>query len=150
MGKHINQFGLTFIELILVVSILLILALMTPTFYSKFALQNATSNTIDQLVGSLRKAQVYSMVSRQSDSWSVHIDTSNITLYKGNNFSTRNSGFDEKFAISSNVSITNLTDINFARMTGIPNIISSQTVTISSTNSSGSITINTQGVVIRN
>lgn len=150
MKKYSGQFGLTFIELILVVSILSIIALLTPSFYSKFALQNATSNTIDQLVGSLRKAQIYSMVSRQGDSWSVHIDTSEITLYKGNNFSTRNSGFDETFSLSPNVSITNLTDINFTRVIGIPNIASAQVVTVSSTNSNGSITINTQGVVIRN
>src|SRR3990172_2374453 len=89
--------GFTIIELILVVAIMLTISVMAPVFYSRFLLQNAVANTVDQLTGSLRKAQIYSMMGKQGSEWSVNYSSNTIPLYKGTSFATRDSTFDEKF-----------------------------------------------------
>lgn len=140
--------GFTLIELILVLAIMLTISVMAPTFYSRFLLQNAVANTTDQMVGSLRKAQIYSMVGKQNSAWSLNYSSNTITVYKGTDFATRNIAFDEKFSVNSNVSVSGMTDINFTRLTGVPTP-STSTITISSGTNSDIITVNSQGVVSR-
>jgi len=138
----------TLIELILVVSIMLTISIMSPIFYSRFLIQNAVSNTSDQMAGSLRKAQLYSMVGKQGSAWSINYSLNTITVYKGSVFASRDVSFDEKFSINTNVSITGITDINFERLTGVP-VPSSSTILITSGANSETITVNSQGVISR-
>lgn len=138
--------GFTLIELILVVAIMLTISVMAPVFYSRFLLQNAVANTVDQLTGSFRKAQIYSMMGKQGSAWSVNYSLNTITLYKGTTFASRDSSFDETFSVNSNVSVAGLTDVSFARFSGLPTP-STSSITVSSGNNSKNITINSQGVV---
>lgn len=140
--------GVSFLELILVVALVSIISIMSPIFYSRFILQNAVFNTADQLSGSLRKAQLYSMMSKQGSAWSVNYSSNAITLYKGTTFSGHDTSFDEKFDVNSNVSVSGITDISFARITGISQP-STSTINISSNNNSKTITVNSQGVASR-
>lgn len=140
--------GFTIIELILVVAIMLTLSVMAPVFYSRFLLQNAVANTVDQFTGSFRKAQTYSMMGKQGSAWSVNYSSNAITLYKGTSFASRDSSFDEKFSVNSSVSVSGITDVSFARFSGLPNP-STSSITVSSGNNSKNITINSQGVVSR-
>ncbi|MBI2337950.1 prepilin-type N-terminal cleavage/methylation domain-containing protein [Candidatus Daviesbacteria bacterium] len=140
--------GFTLIELILVVAIISFIALLSSPFYSRFLLQNAVDNTKDQLVGSLRKAQTYSMMGKRGSAWSVNFSTNTITLYKGTSFASRDASFDEKFSVNPNVSVAGITDISFARATGLP-APAGATINISSANNNKSVTVNSQGVVSR-
>lgn len=140
--------GVSFLELILVVALVSIISTMSPIFYSRFILQNALSNTSDQMVGSLRKAQLYSMMSRGGNNWSVNYSLNTITLYKGVSFASRDSSFDEKFELNSNVSVLGITDISFSKIIGLP-APSTSTITISSGSDSEIINVNSQGVVTR-
>lgn len=137
--------GFTFIELLLVISITLIIGSYSAVFFSRFISQNAVSNTQDQLTNQLRKAQLYAMMSKQNSNWGVNFSSNTITLYQGNSFATRNTAFDEVFTVNNSVTVSGLSDTNFARMTGIPNTTSS--VTVSGTGGSKTITVNSQGVV---
>ena len=138
--------GFTIIELILVVAIMLTISIMAPVFYSRFLLQNAVANTVDQLTGSLRKAQIYAMMGKQGSEWSVNYSSNTITLYKGISFASRDTSFDEKFSVNSNVALSGITDVSFARFSGLP-IPSTSSITVSSGNNSKNITINSQGTV---
>lgn len=140
LPKLNNSYGITIIELLLVTSIMLILGLMSVSFYSRFLTQNAVDNTTNQLVQSFRKAQVYSMTGKQNEVWGVKYQANKIILYL-----TGNSAFDETFSVNSNITIDNFTDISFARITGIPS--TSGAITISGNNSSKTVTVNSQGVV---
>ena len=136
--------GFTLIELLVVVGIMTTLAFMSVSFYSRFFLQNAVANTVDQVVGTLRKAQTYSMMGKNDDKWGVNYSASKITLFKGSALGV-NPAFNESFTVNSNVTITGLTETTFARGTGIPSGILS--ITVSSTNNnSKTITVNSQGV----
>lgn len=136
--------GLTIIELLLVVSIILTLGVMSISFHSRFVLQNALSNTENQLLGSFRKAQIYSMMGRRNGTWGVKYSSLNnkITLYL-----TGNSAFDENFSVNNNISINGFTDISFAKTTGQASQTS--TITITGLNTAKTITVNSQGVTTR-
>lgn len=138
--------GVTIIELLLVIAIISTLGILSVSFYARFITQNEVLNTVDRLVGSFRKAQIYSMMGKENGAWGVKYTASpkTITLYL-----TEDSGFDETFSVNSNIAIVGFTDILFAKGTGLPNISGQTTITISGGNNSKTININNQGVVSR-
>ena len=85
------------------------------------------------------------MMGRQNGSWGVTINSGAIILYQGTSFVSRNSAFDERFTLNPNISITGLSEINFTKVTGLPN--DTPTITVSGNGTTKSITINSQGVV---
>ena len=133
--------GFTIIELLLVILIVSIITLMSASFYSRFLTQNAVDNTREQLVGSFRKAQTYSMMGKQNGVWGVRYTLSpkKITLYL-----TGSSAFDEIYNVNDNITVT-VFDITFAKITGLPS--ATPTITITGGDNSKTITINSQGVV---
>lgn len=138
--------GFTLIELILVMAIISFIAMLSSPLYSRFLLQNAVGNTVDELSGSLRKAQTYAMAGKQDSAWSVNYSSNTITLYKGTNFASRDPSFDETFSVNPNVTVSGITDISFAKATGLPTP-STANISISSGNNNKTVTMNSQGVV---
>lgn len=138
--------GFTLIELLLVVAIISTITITSSVFYSRFLLQNAVDNTVDQLTGSLRKAQMYSMTGKGGSSWGVNYSNNTITLFKGPAFGGRDPGFDEKFSVNPNVIIDGWNDIYYSRLNGMPTP-SALNLTVSGGNNSKSVTVNSQGVV---
>src|SRR3989338_10821570 len=114
--KHKSS-GFTLIELLLVISMISIIGTFSVVFFSRFLTQNAVANTQDQLIGQLRKAQVYAMMGRQNSAWSINYSSNTITLYIGTTFAGHNTAFDEKFTVNSNISVSGITDVNFAKAT---------------------------------
>ena len=139
--------GFSFIELILVVSLVLLLGLMSSGFAVRFLTQNAVANVGDQLVNDFRTAQMNAMMGKQNSNWGVNYASNTITLYKGSSFATRTTSFDQTFSVNSGVTISGLSDLNFARMTGLPG--STPTITITGSGETKTITVNSQGVVTR-
>lgn len=135
-----NQNGVTLIELILSIVIISTLALLSVSFYSRFFTQNAVDNANNQLVGSLRKAQIYSMMGKQNGTWGVKYASNKITLYL-----VGNSAFDENYSVNNNITVSNFSDISFAKSTGLPSSVA--IITINSGSNTKIVTINSQGVV---
>lgn len=145
--RNKKAFGL--IELMLTVAIVLVLSAGSGVIYSRFLIQNAVSNTVDQIVQNARKAQYYAMTSRKSNSsgWGLHYDSWILTLYQGASFPTRNTALDEAWTINNNVSISGWGDINFARMTGEPSMTA--TITISGQGNDKTVSVNSLGMISR-
>jgi len=139
--------GFTLIELLLVISIVLIIGTFSVIFFSRFLTQNAVSNTQDQLIGQLRKAQVYAMMGRRNGNWGVRFGSNTITLFQGNSYAGRNTAFDETFSQNANISISGFTEIVFTKTTGLPN--TTGTYTIIGNDTSKQIIVNSQGVASR-
>lgn len=140
--------GFTLIELLLVIAIVLIIGTFSVIFFSRFLTQNAVANTQDQLIGQLRKAQIYAMMGKQNSAWSVNYSSNTITLYIGTTFAGHNTAFDEEFTVNSNILVSGITDVNFAKTTGLPTPVTSS-VTISNGTTIKTIDINAQGVASR-
>ena len=132
--------GLTLIELLLVISIIMILGTFSSVFYSNLLSRNAVSNTAEQLVGQLRKAQIYTMEGKGNDSWGVRIEPSQIVLFAGST-----SAFDEVFSVNQNISVTGFTQVLFSKPSGIPD--STPTITVSGNNNTETITVNSEGMI---
>lgn len=139
--------GLTVIELLLVISLIMVISLVSAGFYSRFLTQNAVQNTTAQIVGQMRKAQIYAMMGKRNSNWGINYSGQVLTLYTGNSFATRTPGFDENFTINSNINVSNLTDVNFTKVTGVPS--STSTIGVAGNNTAKSISVNTLGVVSR-
>jgi len=139
--------GVTLIELLLVVVILLTIVVLSAPFYSRFLTQNAVGNTADQLIASFRKAQIYSMMGKQNNTWGVKytVATQKITLYLSGN-----PAFDENYSVNNNITVGGFSDISFARVTGLPSGASFPlTITITGGNNTKTIQMSSQGVVSR-
>ena len=139
--------GFTLIELLLVISIVILIGTFSVVFFSRFLTQNAVTNTQDQLIGELRKAQTYAMMGRQNSNWGVRFGENTITLFSGNSYASRNIAFDETFSTNSNISISGFSEIVFTKVTGLPSTTGTYTITGSDT--SKQVIVNSQGVVSR-
>ncbi len=143
-SSHTRKNGFTFLELLIVLSIMLVIGVMSSVIYSRFLLQNAVANTQDELFGQFRKAQLYAMVGKQNSNWGVNYGTNKITLYKGNSFASRTTAFDEIFTVNTTVNVNGLSDENFSRITGTPSTTLS--ITMSGGGNSKTLSVNAQGM----
>lgn len=134
--------GFTLIELLIVVAIILTLLASSGVFYSRFLTQNSVSAVSDQFAGELRKAQIYAMEGRQNTSWGVSYASNTITL-----FATGNPAFNETFSVNTNITVSGITSVTFARATGIPS--ATPTITISGSGNTKTVAVNAQGTVTR-
>jgi len=139
--------GFTMVELLLVIGLTIVVGSMSAIFYSRFLIQTAVLNAVDQVAGQMRKAQTYAMAGKQNGNWGVSFTAPTLILYSGDSYALRNSVFDEEFRVNSNVSISGLTDVNFGRMTGLPG--AAAVIVGSGGNNSQTISINSQGTVDR-
>lgn len=140
--------GFTLIEFMLVVALFLVLAGMAPSFYSRFLLQNAVSDTADRLAFSFRTAQGYALSGKGSAPWGVALNGNSIVLFRGANFATRNSALDRRVSVPANVSISGFTETSFSRVSGIPTAPLLVSITASG-GASRTVTVNALGVVSR-
>ncbi len=147
MRKKTEASGFTLVELLLVISIIIIIGTFSVVFFSRFLTQNAVANTQDQLIGEIRKAQLYAMMGKQNGNWGVNFLSNKITLFQGNSYSGRNNVFDETFSVNANISVAGFTGVIFTKTTGLPD--TTGTYTIIGNDTSKPITINSQGVVSR-
>lgn len=136
--------GYTLVELLLTVALITILATISAGFYARFINQNGQANTVDRIVGSLRKAQTYAMSGKNNSSFGVSFNSSKIYLYQGPSFAARNAAFDETFDVPGSVAVTGLTEINFTKITGAPNTAGA--VFVTSNNDTKTLTVNSLGV----
>jgi len=156
-GMAAPQSGFTLIELLLVIALITSVGAMTTAYMARFLTQNAVLNTQDQLVGDLRKAQLYTMMGKKNLNWGVYYNSTTpnaIYLYggTGTTFAARNTAFDETFSVNSTISMTNF-DINFSSTNGKSNVSSGTTTTITITGTTAGetkqVSVNYQGMVTR-
>ena len=111
--------GFTLLELMLSITIIGIILGFSIPIYSSFQTRNnldVASNTITQ---TLRRAQVLSQSVEGDISWGVNISNNNITLFRGIDFSGRDTDFDEVFEIPS-ITVSGLQGVVFSKFSGYP------------------------------
>ena len=132
--------GFTLIELILVVAIISILAASATSFGSNFLTRNNLENKTNEVVSSLRTAQVNAISSKEDRQWGVETTSSQIKL-----FAVGDSGFDQTFSVPASISIS-VENVVFDKLTGNPDSVS--TITVSNNiGESNTVTVNEVGIV---
>lgn len=115
-----NKRGFSLIEIILVVSLLLVVTVGFSGFGVNFLNSNEIKNKTNELILSLRQAQLNSMSGKEDARWGVVVTTSpsrEIKLY-AEGVST----YDQSFIYSQKIDVTNF-DVIFDKITGNPTVI---------------------------
>lgn len=146
VGRTGRQSGFTLVEVLLSVGILGILATLTLPVYNMFAQRNDLDLAGQQLVGALRRAQIYARGMEDDSAWSVRVDATTVTLFKGTSFGTRDTTADETFSVPGTVTPSGLSEVQFSKFSAAPNTTGTITLT-SNASDTRTITINAKGRV---
>jgi Tfp pilus assembly protein FimT len=147
---------MTIIELLVVIAVLGIIFLIVIPQFSKSKELQMLKNATGNILSSFNKAQSQTLASLNSSSYGVHFQSDKVIIFKGTVFSAGDTN-NETINILSPATISNVTlsgvssgsgDIYFTRLTGVPNITG--TVTVSTSNYSRIITISATGAASSN
>ena len=138
--------GFTLVEVLLVVAILTIIVGVGTPVYETFVRRNNLDATNQTVVGMLRRASTYARAVSGDSAWSVELQSTGITLFKGAAFSTRDTNYDETTSLPASVTLGGLAEVQFTKFSGAPN--TTGTITLSSTtNDTRTITVDGKGAV---
>jgi Tfp pilus assembly protein FimT len=142
-----NRKGITLIELLISIALIIAISLISTSFFNRFFAENSAANLTDQIIMSARKAQMYSMMSKENSTWGISYSTTTkkIYMFKGASFSSRTTSFDEVFDVPGSVVISGFKETIFSETKGLPNVTS--TIILSKNNTTTSIVINLQGII---
>jgi Tfp pilus assembly protein FimT len=143
--KSANQAGYTLIEEVLVVGIIAVIAVFGLPIYSNLQNSNGLDVTVNTLVQDLYQAQILSRNEENGASYGVYVTNSNITLYAGTSYATRNTQTANVFNMPVNISVSGLNEVDFSKLYGFPNITG--TFTLLNNNTARVVTINSMGMV---
>ena len=135
-----SESGFSIIELILVIAIIALVGAATIPVASGFLVRNSFRNKTNELVSSLRTAQINSINGKEDRQWGVEISTSNIKMY-----AVGVTDFDQIFSIPASISITQDT-IVFEKLIGNPDTVAAIIVS-SGAGDSSTVTVNQVGTV---
>ncbi|MEA3357731.1 MAG: type II secretion system protein [Patescibacteria group bacterium] len=141
-----NQKGFTLVEVSLALAILIIITGLSFTVYQSFQVKHNLDITTDEYAQSLVQAQIRSRAVKDDSCWSVHIQPGSITLFKGNDYGSRDPSFDEITNFPSNIIPSGLQTVTFDKFHGTTSNTGTTTLT-SSTNEERFVTINEMGSI---
>ncbi|MFA5644654.1 MAG: type II secretion system protein [Patescibacteria group bacterium] len=110
----------TLMELILVVALIVITSAITAPIYFSAKSGDDLDNSADVLASSIRRAQILSMAVEGDSSWGVKIENDNIIIFRGDDYSLRDSNWDESVKINKNIVFSGLDEIVFHKFYGRP------------------------------
>ena len=141
-----KQGGFTLLEVMLSVVMIGILTGLSLPLYNSFAARNDLDNTTQQVVAALRRAETYARDGRSDSAWSVEIQSSAVTLFKGTVFATRDAAYDETVTLPGSATASGLSEVQFAKLSAAPSATGNITLT-STSNTTRTISINAKGTI---
>lgn len=142
--------GFTLVELLVVIAIITITAGLSIPFVQSFQVSSDLRTNSDIILKTLRRAQQQAAAGQQADSWGVYFNTGNnkMILYKGLNYTSRDSEFDQESDFAQTFSLaTDFSDeINFSLYSGDPSVTGLVTIT-SDNHDSQNISISNLGLI---
>lgn len=137
--------GFVLLEMLLVVALIGIVAGATVVWQRNALSTTQMNASADIVVQAVRRAQLSALAMRQDDAWGVTVASTSATVFLGTSYVGRDQSEDEVYDLEGSISVSGLTEIIFAKRTGLPN--TTGTVTLTSGPESLMITINGRGTV---
>lgn len=144
--KMKNQKGVSLMETILVVALIILILSTTAPVYFSYHTRNNLYIISTMVAKYLRQAQAMSFAMIHDDAWSLRIENSRIVIYKGNDFTARDMSFDVVYDLPQNVDITGSNDIQYTKYYGEIDSVKNFTLT-NSANQTIDFTVNTKGMI---
>lgn len=141
-----NQRGFTLVELLLSIVIIGLLVGLSTPLYRSFLSSNDLAMTTQQVAEIMRRAQTYARGVSGDSAWSVEVQSSAITLFKGTTFASRDASFDEVISMPGTISASGLGEVQFSKLSAQPNATGTITLTTGS-GETKAVTINAKGMV---
>lgn len=138
--------GFTLIEFALSLALIGILASIFIPISGLLQSRNNLDLATTITVHALRRTQILSQAVESDTSWGINISNGNVIIFKGTNFIERDMNFDEIFNLPSNITLSGIGEIIFAKFSGEPQTVGNIILT-SSNNETRKITINQKGMV---
>ncbi|MFA5051936.1 MAG: prepilin-type N-terminal cleavage/methylation domain-containing protein [Patescibacteria group bacterium] len=145
---HLNRTGgFSFIEVMMVMAVLVLLAGLAIPFYQSFQVSSGLDNTTREVASALRRTQGLAMGSQQWSAWGVHIGTHQYVIFPGTVYNPSEPK-NEIFTIPQSITLSSSAgaDIVFSRIKG--ETANAGTLTLQTVNNeAASITINQRGII---
>jgi prepilin-type N-terminal cleavage/methylation domain-containing protein len=146
--------GFTFIELLIVMGILTILASSTIPVYGNMQVASQQNEASTQIIQLIRQAREFSVAGKNDSAYGVFFeensgDSDKAIFYMGGSFASRNSEYDLEAIFSKSLELeSNLAadEVNFSKGLGVPSTIGTITVSADGLNADV-ININSLGMV---
>lgn len=137
--------GFTLLEVLLSISLMAILTAIGIPVYRSLQQRSDLEVSGGTIAQSLRRAQIRSITMEGDSAWGVNIDQNQATIFKGDNFPSRDIGYDEIYDLSGIIQFSGLSEVVFSKVTGLPSAVGD--ILIGNVNDSKTITINEKGMV---
>ncbi len=142
--------GFTYIEVLLTVALMVLVAFFASPFYGDFVYERSMDIVEQTVQMSFAKAQIYSMTGMRGDAWGVTTHGNTMVVYKGDAYGTREEEYDEVYQIEEGIAVIGLNEVIFERRTGLPNAPGMFRITRTDTNATWAdrvVTLNALGVI---
>jgi Tfp pilus assembly protein PilW len=118
-----NKGGLTLLEILISVAVLVLIVSVITSIFLSFDKHQALERDVSKVISTLEKAKALTLFSREASQYGVHIEASQITLFKGSTYQVgasdnRLTGLHSKVSISGYTLNGGGDDIVFDRLTG--------------------------------
>ncbi len=135
-AKLKNQKGFTLMEVLLIVSISILLAITTLPIYSNLQISSQLEGNTSQIIQIIRTARERSAAGFNNAQHGVYFQADRYTLYQGTSYTSRDTDYDREVILDDVLRIIrNLTgsgetdDLNFSKGLSVPNKIGTITLT---------------------
>jgi prepilin-type N-terminal cleavage/methylation domain-containing protein len=145
-AQNIKRRGFTLIELLLVVALIGLIALFSVRLGSDFIWRTDLGQAQFSTVTALRRAQSLAQAQMNDSDWGVHVENSQLFLFKGNNFENRDVESDEEYDLGSVVASAPV-DVIYHKFSGQPYQNSSEIDLTIIGGNIASISVNEEGTV---
>lgn len=139
--------GFTLVELLIVLAIVLLILSLTGTIATNTYPKSQLRANAGLVAQTLREARSYTIARRHESVWGVHLTATDMTLFAGGSYETRNTSYDQVHAFPSGITVSGLNDVVFDALLGTTSQAGTITLTSSATGESMTITVNAQGNV---
>jgi len=129
--KHLDyKKGFTLIEMSIIIGILIVLVSISASAFLLFSKESNLSSNAEEIISALRQAQNKSLASEGASRYGVYFNNTSspnqYILFKGLNYASRDSSFDNINDLSDNIEIYEIglgggNEVVFERLTGIAN-----------------------------
>lgn len=151
--KNIYNKGITIVELMIVIAIIIILVAVALPKFSEMRNIEVLKSATEDVLSMINKARTQTLSSVDSSEYGVHFQSDKVIIFKGTNYSAGASTNEELLILTpaniSNINLTSgATNLYFSRLTGNPS--RTGTVTISNGSFTRIITISATGIASAN